>query len=591
MLKRFFISMLGTVAGVFLSGVLAVFVILGVIGVVAGKSLSSSSGLEKNSILHLKLDGELTERLTTPTLMDIVQGNVGGTIALDELRSALEKAAGDSKIEGVYIDCGSFAGGVAGCEELAAYIREFKEKSGKWVYAYSDSYSQGAYMVATTADSLFVNPMGEVDVHGAASLTPFFKDLLDKVGVSMQIIKVGTYKSAVEPFILNEMSEPARRQQQEYIDSIWNFMAGAIAQGRDIEVSTVKMWADSMCSTWKLDRTIADGLADAAVYRRLMEQRLRRLTDRADDENLRLVSPAEYLAAAGNPFDAVDKSGKPHVALLYAVGDIVDSGKGGIVGEEMVPEIIALADDDNVEGMVMRVNSGGGSAFASEQIWEALEYFKSKGKPLYVSMGDYAASGGYYISCGADCIYADATTLTGSIGVFGMIPEASKLLNDKLGVHFTTVQSNPNASFPVVFNPMTPAQHAAMQNGVDNIYSIFTQRVADGRDLPVDSVRSIAEGRVWVGTSALRLGLVDKIGGVKDAIAAIIADNNLPDEVVAYPRDDENKWMAILRESKALEEMKAMAGYSPLERKAMEIARNLMEQNPMQARMPMTIIR
>ncbi|MDE6286950.1 MAG: signal peptide peptidase SppA, partial [Muribaculaceae bacterium] len=447
------------------------------------------------------------------------------------------------------------------------------------------------YMVSTTADSLFVNPMGEVDVHGAASLTPLFKDLLDKVGVSMQIIKVGTYKSAVEPFILNQMSEPARRQQQEYIDSIWSYMARTIAEGRNKEVTTVKMWADSMCSTWNLERMLADGLADAAVYRRLMDQRLRRLTGRDDDEDLRLVSPAEYLATAGNPFDAVEKAEKPHVALLYAVGDIVDSGKGGIVGEDMVPEIIALADDDNVKGLVMRVNSGGGSAFASEQIWEALEYFKGKGKPFYVSMGDYAASGGYYISCGADRIYADATTLTGSIGVFGMIPEASKLLNDKLGVHFTTVQSNPNASFPVVFNPMTPAQHAAMQNGVDNIYSIFTQRVADGRDIPVDSVRGMAEGRVWVGTAALRRGLVDKIGGVKEAIVAIKAEYNLPEEVVAYPRNDENKWMALLRESKALDDMKAMAGYSPLERKAMEITRMLMEQNPMQARMPMTIIR
>lgn len=583
--------MLGTVAGVFISGVLAFFVILGVIGMIAGKSLSTSSGLEKNSILHLKLDGALTERISTPSLMDIVQGNVDGTIALDELRAALDQAADDSKIEGVYIDCGDFAGGVAGCEELVEYIREFKEKSGKWVLAYADSYSQGAYMVACAADSVFVNPMGAVDVHGAASLTPFFKDLLDKVGVKMQIIKVGTYKSAVEPFILNEMSEPARRQQQEYIDSIWKYMAVNIAAGRDKEVSTVKMWADSMCSTWNLDRVLADGLADGAMYRRLMEKRLRELTDRSDDEELRLVSPAEFLTAGGNPFADADNNDRPHVALLYAVGDIVDSGKGGIVGQEMVPEIIALADDDNVEGLVMRVNSGGGSAFASEQIWEALEYFKSKGKPFYVSMGDYAASGGYYISCGADCIYADATTLTGSIGVFGMIPEASKLFNEKLGVHFSTVQSNPNAAFPVLFNPMTPAQHAAMQNGVDNIYSIFTQRVADGRNMPVDSVRGIAEGRVWVGTSALRLGLVDRIGGVKDALAAIISDNDLPDAIVAYPRNDENKWLAILRESKALEDVKEMAGYSPLERRAMEIARNLAEQNPMQARMPMTIIR
>lgn len=257
----------------------------------------------------------------------------------------------------------------------------------------------------------------------------------------------------------------------------------------------------------------------------------------------------------------------------------------------MVPEIIALADDDDVAALVMRVNSGGGSAFASEQIWEALQYFKSKNKPFYVSMGDYAASGGYYISCGADRIYADATTLTGSIGVFGMIPEASGLITGKAGVHFTTVQSNENAAYPTLYSALTPAQHDAMQAGVDHIYDTFTQRVADGRSLPVDSVRSIAEGRVWVGTAALRLGLVDKIGGLTQALYDISFDNDLPEHVVAYPKNEENKWMAILRESAALDGARAAAGLGTAEIQAMRLADKLLNQNPMQARMPITFVK
>ena len=590
MLKRFFISMLGTVAGVFISGILAVLVILMAVGMIAGKSLGGGSGVQDHSILHIKLDGDLAERMSTPSLMEMVQGDMGPSLALDELRAALVKAADDKKVDGIFLDCGSFAAGAASCEELVGYIRDFKSKSGKWVYAYADSYAQGAYLVASTADSIFVNPIGSVDVHGTASATPFFKDLLDKVGVKMQIIKVGTYKSAVEPFILNEMSAPARLQQQEYVDSIWHYLSATIAAGRNTEAAAVTGWADSICATWTTARTISGGLADAAVYRRTMEDRLRALTDLKDDEDLRYVTPAEYLAASANPLKSLEE--KKHIAVLYACGDIVDSGKGGIVGETMVPEIIKLADNDKVKGLVLRVNSGGGSAFASEQIWEALEYFKSKDKPFYVSMGDYAASGGYYISCGADKIYADATTLTGSIGVFGMIPEASELLNNKLGVHFSVVQSNPNAAFPVFFKPLTTDQMAAMQTNVNNTYALFTQRVADGRDLPVDSVRSIAEGRVWVGSSALRLGLVDELAALPDVIKAMASATGLDaDQTVTYPKNEDDMWMQLLRESKALDGARAAAGYSPLERRALQVAEHIVKQNPLQARMPMTIIR
>lgn len=583
--------MLGTVAGVFISGILAVGVLFAIIGAVAGKSLSSDAGVRKQSILHIKLDGTLTERMQMPSLMDIVQGYDTESVALSELREALRLAADDKRIEGVYLDCGSFAAGAAGCEELINALRAFKKESGKWIYAYADSYTQGSYLIASQADSVYVNPIGSVDVHGTASVTPFFKDLLDKVGVRMQIIKVGTYKSAVEPFILNEMSAPARHQAQEYVDSIWGYIAGAIADGRGTHTASVQAWADSICAVWNAERTVEQGLADAAVYRRGMERILKEHAGLEEDEEIRLVTPAAYIKDKGGVQSVLDAD-KEHVAVYYAVGDIVDSGKEGIVGETVVKDIVGLADDDKVKALVLRVNSGGGSAFASEQIWEALEYFKSKDKPFYVSMGDYAASGGYYISCGANRIFADATTLTGSIGVFGMIPEASELFNDRLGVHFSFVESTPNAAFPTMMRPLTPAQKNAMQHGVDETYALFTQRVADGRDMPVDSVRGIAEGRVWVGTSALRLGLVDEIADLSQVVDKIVAEADVKSEnVVAYPKDDADMWATILRESKALDAARSAAGYSPLERRAIRVAANLVGQTPIQARMPMTVIK
>ncbi len=592
MLKRFFISMLGTVAGVFISGILAVGVLFGVIGAVAGKSLSTETGIKKHSILHLRLDGTLSDRTSMPSLMDLVQGNDIEALSISDVCAALRLATDDKNIDGVFIDCGDFAAGVAGCEEIVNALRYFKADSkDKWVYAYADSYSQGAYLIASQADTVFLNPIGSIDVHGAASVTPFFKDLLDKVGVRMQIIKVGTYKSAVEPFILNEMSEPARRQQQEYVDNTWFYVADAISFGRKTSLKKVESWADSICGVWNAKRDIKEGLADGTCYRREMEKKLRDLTGTDSGDDLPLVEPAAYLEQKGGVLKALDAD-KEHVAVYYAEGDIVDSGKEGIVGPTVVDDIVKLADNDKVKALLLRVNSGGGSAFASEQIWEALQYFKSKNKPFYVSMGDYAASGGYYISCGADRIYADATTLTGSIGVFGMIPEASELFNDKLGVHFSFVESNPNAAFPTYMRPLTPEQHAAMQKGVDETYALFTKRVAEGRDLPVDSVRAIAEGRVWTGNSALRLGLVDEIGDMRDATAKLAAEVRLPaDRVVAYPQNEADLWATILRESKALDAARAAAGFSPIERRAISVARRLIDQHPVQARMPMTIIR
>ncbi len=586
MLKRFFISMLGTMAGLWIS--IALLVVGGIIVGIAALSKSVTSQpiipVEKHSVLYIDLSGSIPERFQPASFMDMIQDIENDAPSLDEMTRALRSAANDDKIEGLYIHSSGSAMGYASREELLQAIAEFKE-SGKWIYAYADSYSQGDYLIASTADSLYLNPMGAIDLHGIGSMTPFFKGLLDKLNVKVQIVKVGTFKSAVEPFILTSMSEPARLQMQQYCDTIWNFVADNIADNRNIKADSIRTMASQAIAFRSGDFFLETGLADKLEYRRNIDNRLRELTDIKKDDDIRLVTPSDYLAS----MEKKDKSGKDHVAVLYAVGDIVDSGDEGIVGSEMVDEIIELADDDNVKGMVFRVNSPGGSAFASEQIWEALTYFKSQGKPLYVSMGDYAASGGYYISCAADTIYADVTTLTGSIGVFGMIPDLSGLVTDKLGVTFTTVETNPNAVGLSIVEPMNPTIYSSLQKSVETIYDTFTKRVADGRGMSQDSVKAIAEGRVWSGTKALQIGLVDRIGTLQDAVLDLTYNLGLDsDATVSYPESEEDFWMEIIRSSKGFKGMN-LRHELPFDKETMRnlmIIKRLKEANPIQARMP-----
>lgn len=592
MLKRFFISMLGTMAGIWISMFLILFGGLLLIGVTLGKSAGDSAvKVDKNSVLYFDLSGNIDERYTSEPFFSMIQNFDSERLTLEDMLRSLELAADDKRIEGLFIRCTGAGMGTASREELVEAIARFKEKSGKWVTAYADSYVQGDYMVATTADSVFLNPIGAVDIHGVGATTPFFKGLLDKLGIKMQIIKVGTFKSAVEPYILTSMSEPARLQMQQYCDSIWAYVAGTIADNRDMTADTIKAMAPQMIFTRNADTFVADGLVDGLRYEREITDYLKRLTGRDSDEDVLFVKPSDYLTAQGE--DIMFSKKKDHIAVYYAVGEISDSGNEGIVGPTVTSDIIALADDKNVQGLVLRVNSPGGSAFASEQIWEALEYFKEQGKPLYVSMGDYAASGGYYISCGADSIFADRTTLTGSIGVFGMIPDFSGLVTDKLGVHFSTVETNPNAAGITAFEGMTASQHAAMQKSVDNIYELFTSRVAAGRNMPVDSVKAIAEGRVWVGSRAIDLGLVDRLGSLDATISAMADRLGLDkDEVVRYPRSEEKFWEKMLRESGSLDAVKAATADLDAETlRDLHFVKRLQRMNPMQARMEEVIIK
>lgn len=534
MLKKFFISFLGSMAAIWLSTLLLsmgfVIFILALIG-----SNLKSSAVKEHSILLLNIHGSITERHTDPSLKDIITQEYDATVpSLDDMVKSLSIAASDPKIDGVYIKCNGASMSYAACQELIEAIEDFK-KSGKWVYAYSDGYNQVEYYLSSAANRVYVNTTGSVDIHGIGAQVPFFKNALDKLGVDVQVFKVGTYKSAVEPFILTEMSEPARQQSEVYLSSIWDDITKGIAKARKKTTAEVNTWADSLLVTVPTDSLKTMGVVDELCYRHEIEDKLRSLTSINKGDDLRFVTPDEYLYAPNVKYD-IPSPDKPHIAVLYAVGDITDTGTEGISAETMVPQIIDLADDDNVKGLVLRVNSGGGSAFASEQIWEALEYFKKTGKPYYVSMGAYAASGGYYISCGADKIYCDPATLTGSIGIFGMIPNFEGLLNNHLGINISTVGTTPNATFPSVTSPMSTTQYQAMQNNVNNGYRLFTSRVANGRKMPLDSVLTIAEGRVWDGNTALKLGLVDGHSSLNGVVKMLTKATDLKEtQAIAYP--------------------------------------------------------
>ncbi|MDE6311364.1 MAG: signal peptide peptidase SppA [Muribaculaceae bacterium] len=598
MLKRFFISLLGTVAGIWISFFLIVFGGLMLVGMFAGSE--SDEGIKKNSILYLDLSGAIEERAVKPSVSDLMQGNVSDAPTLREIIEALRLASTDNRIDGVVLDCKGASMGFATCEELVNALGIFTPD--KWVYAYSDGYEQGDYLLAAArADSIFMNPLGGVNLHGVASQIPFFKGLLDKVGVKMQIVKVGSFKSAVEPYILTSASEPSRLQTQTFVDSIWGYMRGVIAGRRNMSQEKVTELASEFLVARGAEAAVKGGLVDRLIYRREFEDMLRSLTNLDRDEELRYVTPARLLGEKTEADPAAIlkamKGGKnkpdkvlrgEHLAVLYATGDITDDSGNGIVGSEMVPQIVKLADDDDVLGLLLRVNSGGGSAFASEQIWEALEYFKSKGKPFYVSMGDYAASGGYYISCGADRIFADETTLTGSIGVFGMIPDASGLITGKLGVNFSAIESNSNALPPSMVSPLTHEQSSALQESVEHTYDLFTKRVAQGRGMSQEDVKKIAEGRVWVGTSALQLGLVDELGSLVLAESAI--KNQLGDlaiKTVYYP-EAEDDFLTMLVRSGAFDDVKAQCSREEFDaetRALLEYVNRLRMQSPIQARM------
>lgn len=561
-MKQFFMSFLGTVAGIFVSGFLISIglFILTVLAIVSSATHSEYSVKDK-SILYLDLSREIVEQPASLDIMAKLTNDGPSADVLYNIIDAIDAAADDDRIKGIFIDANGSSAGTAQRKAIIDALRRFK-KSGKWIYSYGDYYSQGDYYIAaSTSDSLYINPLASVDIHGLGGRMMFFKNLLDKIGVEMQVVKVGTYKSAVEPFILTEPSAASIEQQQLYLGNLWKDIRASIAKGRKVSADSVNAWANSFSFTFDATQIIKKRIADASAYRHEFIDKLKELTDIDKDDDLRLVTPAQYITSKPH------KSHKTTIAVLYASGDITESGKDGIASDRLVPEILELAENDDIDGLILRVNSGGGSAFASEQIWEALGEFKEMtGKPFYVSMSDYAASGGYYISCGADKIYAEPVTITGSIGIFGLIPNIRGLVTDKLGVTTYPISTNPAGAQPDIFAPMTESQRAGMQSYVDRGYELFVKRVAGGRKKTVDQIKAIAEGRVWDGREALRIGLVDKLGGLDTALADMARELGVESwSVERYPKTEDDVLTALLMMSDRMEQ-------SALERKLGDVA-------------------
>ncbi|MDE7412526.1 MAG: signal peptide peptidase SppA [Muribaculaceae bacterium] len=548
MLKRFFLntlsSFVGTWVAIMLFGVVALLVGIGLVARFGASG--NSTGISRHSILVLDLNGMIEERESSvvPDYTMLLNGGIERPQTLDVITRALRNASANKNIDALYIKCGAVAAAPATLDAIRDEVVKFK-KSGKKVYAYGDNLHSGAYYVASAADSVFINPYGSISMQGLSSTSLYMKGLFDKIGISWQVVKVGTFKSAVEPYIMDKMSEPAKAQLDTLFGNMWGYMKKQIcADRKKLTPARIDSLIDVVNISWApVEEVVKSGMVDKAVYERTMDDRFAALVGKKKKDDLKFVSPRDLLA--DDAFSQI--GGKNRIAVLYACGEIVDGAPTGINFERLVPVITNLAEDDDVKGLVLRVNSPGGSAFGSDQIGEALDYFKSKGKKLAVSMGDYAASGGYWISCGANRIFADPLTITGSIGIFGLIPNGEVLL-EKIGVNPQFAGTNPQADFPTLYRPMTDEQLAVVQKNVEDGYNRFINRVAKGRGMSVDKVRAIAEGRVWDAIKAKQIGLVDELGGLEKAIEWTAKETGISDKysLSVYPEIKPSFWDMVV---------------------------------------------
>ena len=534
-MKDFLKFTLATVTGIVISSVVLFFIsILVVFSMVS--SSESETQVRKNSVMMLDLNGTLAER-SQENPLDLIMKDDYKTYGLDDILSSIKKAKENEDIKGIYIQATSLGAGFASLEEIRNALKDFKE-SGKFVVAYGDAYTQGLYYLSSVADKVLLNPQGMLEWRGLAATPMFFKDLLEKVGVEMQVFKVGTYKSAVEPFISTEMSAANREQINVYLSSIWGQITSAVAESRNLSVEALNKEADRMLMFYPAEESVKNGLVDTLIYKNDVRDYLKNLAGIDKDDNMPILGIQDMINVKKNV--PRDKSGNV-IAVYYAYGEI-DGGSSastdeGINSEKVIKDLRKLKDNENVKAVVLRVNSPGGSAYGSEQIWYAVNQLK-KEKPVIVSMGDYAASGGYYISCNADTIVAEPTTLTGSIGIFGMMPNA-KGLTEKLGVSFDVVKTNPYADFGNLTRPMNDGEKGLMQMYVNNGYELFLTRCSDGRGISMEELDKIAQGRVWTGSTAKELGLVDELGGLDKALEIAIAKAGVDAyTVMSYPKKE-----------------------------------------------------
>lgn len=547
-MKDFFKYTLATVLGLIVAGI--IFTVIGIAslaGMIASTS-GSETVVKDNSIFVLDLSGTVEERYQSSPI-DQLMGDRINTSGLDDILASIRKAKDNEKIKGIYLNAGALACSPASLEAIRNALLDFKE-SKKFIVAYGGAYTQSTYYLASVADKIAVNPSGSIGWHGLASQTMFLKDLLDKLGIEMQIFRVGTYKSAVEPFIGTEMSEANREQTQAFLNSIWEQIVNGVSTSRNIPADSLNSMADRNMDLQPAGIYVQTGLADTLMYKDQVLAYLKELTGCEEDDNLNTLDLEDMINVKRNV--PKDKSGNI-IAVYYAYGEIDGSTSSmndeGINSEKVIKDLRKLREDENVKAVVFRVNSPGGSAYGSEQIWREVSLLKEK-KPVVVSMGDYAASGGYYISCAADWIVAEPTTLTGSIGIFGYVPNTEKLVTGKLGLHFDVVKTNRLADMGDITRPFTEDEKALMQNMVNKGYELFTKRCADGRNIPIDELKKIAEGRVWTGSIAKDLKLVDELGGIDKAMDEAVKRAGIENyTVVSYP--EPGNFLTSLLETKA----------------------------------------
>lgn len=592
MLKKFFMNTLSSFVGAWIAlvlfGLVAILVVIGMVGKIGASSVSSQESISKGCVMTINLQGVIAER-EIPTEFDylsMLQGDLERPQTLVSLINSIKEAKKNKKVSAIYLKCGGVSASLATLNALRNALNEFRS-DGKKIIAYADNFSMADYYVASVADEICLNPGGEVAIKGLSGTNFYLKGLFDKLGVTFQVVKVGTFKSAVEPYILTEMSDPARAQLDTLYGNFWSVIRENISSRRG-SLSPAKI--DSLVSRdfvflQPADFDLQAGLVDKLFYERSMDSVIGKMVGK-EKKDLKFVTPSALLAESdwGTAYGS-----KKQVAVLYASGEIVDGGGASTINfKKLVPEIVKLAENDDVKGMVLRVNSPGGAVFGSEQIGDALDYFQSKGKTLAVSMGDLAASGGYWISCCADRIFADPLTITGSIGIFGLIPNVEGLM-EKIGVSPQTVSTNPEANFPTGVYPLTETQKEAMQKFVELGYDKFVKRVAKGRNLPEARVRVIGEGRVYDAVKAKELGLVDELGGLQEAVEWVASKSELDSsyEVALYPTVESSVWDFLPQLNELKSDKLLAAGFTDnYDRYAVVLARKILTRNPIQARMP-----
>lgn len=529
-MKDFPKIVLGSALGFIIASIFISIIFMLFFFITAG-SLVKSVGEEQfvpanNSVLNLCLSGNIKERM--PRTTTFMPKDETTAMGLDDIIAAIRKAKNDHRIKGIYLNPRIFSASPATLAQIRQELIDFKE-SGKFIVAYADTYTQSGYYLASVADKIAVNPQGSLDIHGLASMPVFYKDALEKLGIEVQVFKVGTYKSAVEPFTLTEMSEANRQQTTSSLNDIWSFMRSDLANSRHLSIDEVDSVANQFPLLKETAYLINKNLVDTVLYETEMKNYLRTLLNIDKEDKI----PSATVRDMKSVPPPIIKKSKNNIALLYAVGNIVSgNGSSDIQDKFMVNEIEKLRKDDNIKAVVFRVNSGGGSAYASEQIWKAITDLK-KEKPVVVSMGDLAASGGYYISCNASKIVAQPTTITGSIGIFGLFPNMQGTMN-KLGLNFDVVKTHKYGDFGNLSRPMNKDEKAMLQSYIDKGYDTFLSRCAEGRNIPKDTLAKYAEGRIWTGNQAKTIGLVDELGGIEKAIKIAADLANLDDDYVVY---------------------------------------------------------